>query len=155
MNINMKINLKQSAILFAGITAAFLSSCSKDKPLIPEEPVVPAKGIYILNEGIMNVPGSSSLSYLDLETSELTSNIFSKNNPDKAMGNGATDMDVYGNLLFITATESKTVQILNASTAKVVATVSVEQPRFIAFHSGKAFITSYANKVVVIDTISK
>lgn len=150
----MNINLKQSLIATVGIAVIFLSSCSKDKHVTPEEPVIPAKGVYILNEGSMG-SDNSSLSYLDFGTNKVTTNIFSANNKDQTLGAGASDMDIYGSLLFIAVTESDKVEILDASTAKVIKKVDVTEPRYIAFHSGKAFITTYGNKVVVIDTLTK
>ena len=150
----MNINLKQSLIATVGIAVIFLSSCSKDKHVAPEEPVVPLKGVFILNEGSMN-NNNSSLSYVGSETNKVTTDIFSANNKDQTLGAGASDMDIYGNLLFIAVTESNKVEILDASTARVIKKVVVNQPRFIAFHSGKAFITTYENKVVVIDTLTK
>lgn len=150
----MKNNLKQIFFTVFALVVIFLSSCSKDKPLTPEEEVAPVKGVYILNEGDFMTPESSSLSYLDFSTDKLTKNIFSANNNNLSLGNGLVDMDIYGNLLFITATESNKVEVLNASTAKVVKTIQVKKPRFIAFYKGKAFITTYEDKVVVIDTLT-
>jgi len=150
----MKINLKQYLIATVAIATIFLSSCSKDKPVTPEEEVVPVKGVFVLNEGSMGAD-NSSLSALDFTTNTLTANIFAVNNKDHSLGSGVADMDVYGSLLFITATESNKIEILNASNAKVIKTITVEKPRFVAFHSGKAFVTSYTNKVIVIDTLTK
>src|SRR5690606_3932617 len=149
----MKTNLQSLAAAIA-LAVIFLSSCSKDKPATPDEPVIPVKGVYIMNEGSFTTPGSSSLSFLDFTTKEVTKDIFSANNKDHSLGNGLADMDIYGSLLFITATESNKVEILNASTAQVLKTITVEKPRFIAFYKGKAFITTYLNKVVVIDTLT-
>lgn len=151
----MKINLKQTLIIGIGVVAIFLSACSKDESGSPEEPIIPIKGLYILNEGSFMTPGSSSLSYLDFTTDEVAKNIFSTNNKNHSLGNGLADMDVYGSLLFITATESNKIEVLNASTAKVLKTITVDKPRFIAFYNGKAFVTTYSNKVVVIDTLNK
>src|SRR5690554_771242 len=110
----MKTGLKQFFIAASGAAIMFLSACSKDKPITPEEPVVPHKGVYILNEGSYTAD-NSSLSYLEFATSKITANIFGQNNPTLSLGSGVADMDVYGNLLFITATESNKVEILDAS----------------------------------------
>src|SRR5690606_32763660 len=67
----------------------------------------------------------------------------------------ASDMDMYGSLLYVVVNESNKIEILNASTAKIVKTIDIDQPRYIAFHSGKAFITSYTDHVFVLDTLSK
>jgi len=150
----MKINLKQYLLATFAVAAISLSSCSKDKPVTPEEEVVPVKGVFVLNEGSMGA-NNSSISYLDFTTEELTKDIFSVNNEGQLLGSGVSDMDVYGSLLFVIATESNKVEILNASNAKVLKTITVEKPRFVAFHSGKAFVTSYTNKVIVIDTLTK
>lgn len=150
----MKNNLKQTFFTAIALVAIFLSSCSKDKPITPEDEIRPIKGVYILNEGDFRTSGTSTLSYLDFSTDKLTKNIFSANNPNLTLGAGLADMDIYGDLLFITETVSDRIRILKASTAKVVKEIEVAQPRYIAFYKGKAFITTYKNKVVVIDTLT-
>jgi YVTN family beta-propeller protein len=155
----MKINLKNPLIATFGLLSVFLIACSKDNPITPEEKPDPVSGIYVLNEGNFQA-NNASVSYIDFLTNKVTLDIYGPANssdPNKPLALGAvgSDMDIYGSLLYVVVNESNKVEILDASTAKIVKTITVPQPRFIAFHSGKAFITSYTNKVFVLDTISK
>src|SRR5690606_2494583 len=124
-----KANLTQC--LFAALAAITISmsACSKDKPVTPEEEFRAHKGVYILNEGSVG-SNNSSLSYLDFATNKLTVDAFSQANHSSTLGDGASDMGIYGNLIFISVTESDKVELLNATTAKIIKTVNIKQPRF-------------------------
>lgn len=155
----MKINFKNSLLTAFGLLSVFLVSCSKDKPFTPEEQLDPISGVYVLNQGDFQA-NNASLSYIDFLTNKVTVDIYGPANssdPNKPLALGAlgSDMGIYGSLLYVVVNESNKIEILNASTAKIVKTITIDQPRYIAFHSGKAFITSYTNKVFVLDTISK
>jgi len=155
----MKINFKNHLLAAFVLFSAFLASCSKDKPVTPEEQIDPISGVYVLNEGNFNA-NNASISYIDFLTNKVSLDIYGTANssdPTKPLALGAlgSDMDIYGSLLYVVVNESNKVEILNASNAKIVKTITIEQPRYIAFHSGRAFITSYTNKVFVLDTLSK
>jgi len=155
----MKINFKISRLATFMLLSAFLASCSKDKPFTPEEQLDPISGVYVLNEGDFRA-NNASLSYIDFLTENITLDIYGTANSSdptkpKALGDLANDMGIYGSLLYVVVNESNKIEILNASNAKIVKTINVDQPRSIAFHSGKAFITSYKNNVFVLDTLSK
>lgn len=150
----MKNSLHQSFLFFIGVFAAFATSCSDKDPVIADEPVAPSAGMYVLNEGSFNVAGSSSLSYIDFETNEVTPNIFQTNNSTAELGADPVDMGQYGSLMFITATGSNKVLVLDAASAKQIKAINIEKPRYMAFHSGKVFVTSYTNQVFVIDTLT-
>lgn len=150
----MKNTLQQSFIALTCIFTAILTSCSDKDPIIADEPIKPSAGMYVLNEGDFQLSGTSSISYLDFETKEVTKNIFQANNQTAELGSAPTDMDQYGSLLFVTVTGSNKMVVLDAATAKQIKVINIEQPRFLAFHSGKVFVTSYTNKVMVIDTLT-
>ncbi|TCK80695.1 YncE family protein [Albibacterium bauzanense] len=155
----MKINFNISRLAAFVLLSAFLTSCSKDKPFTPDEQSDPISGVYVLNEGDFQA-NNASLSYIDFLTGNITLDIYGTANSSdptkpKALGDIANDMGIYGSLLYVVVNESNKIEILNASNAKIVKTINVDQPRNIAFHSGKAFITSYKNDVFVLDTLSK
>lgn len=139
-------------------SALFLSvllfvSCSKDRDPVPEGRVDGRKGVFVLNQGASE-KNNASLSFIDLTTNQVTGDLFSDVN-GYALGDVANDMKVYGSLLFVLVDQSNKVDILDAETAEVIKTLPITSPRQVAFHSGKAFITSLTNKVFVLDTLSK
>lgn len=150
----MKNTLQKFLTPFAFAFAAFLASCSDKDPIIADEPVKPSEGMYVLNEGRFMVDKSSSISYIDFETKEVTKNIFQANNSTADLGSDPNDMGQYGSLLFVSVTSSNKVLVLDAATAKQIKAINIEQPRFMAFHDGKVFVTSYTNKVFAIDTLT-
>jgi len=150
----MKNTLQKFSIAFAVVFAAFLASCSDKDPIIADEPVKPSEGMYVLNEGGFMADKSSAISYIDFETKEVTKNIFQANNSTADLGSDPVDMGQYGSLLFVSVTSSNKVIVLDAATAKQLKAINIEQPRFMAFHDGKVFVTSYTNNVFVIDTLT-
>lgn len=155
----MKINFKNPLLASFVLLSVILASCSKDNSLTPEEQPDPVSGVYVLNEGDF-MANNASLSYIDFLTDKVTVDMYGPANssdPNKPLALGAvgSDLGIYGSLLYVVVNESNKVEILNASTAKIVKTIDIDQPRYIAFHSGKAFITSYTDHVFVLDTLSK
>lgn len=150
----MKKTLQHTLIALLCVSMAFITACSDKDPIIVDDPVQPSTGLYVLNEGAFQTSGSSSISYIDLETKEVTKNIFQTNNPTASLGSAPADMDQYGSQLFVTVTGSDKVVVIDAETAKQVKVIDVDQPRYMAFYGGKVFVTSYTNNVVVIDTLT-
>lgn len=150
----MKNSLHQSFLFFICVFASFATSCSDKDPIIAEEPVVPSNGMYVLNEGAFRTAGTSSLSYIDIESKEVTADIFQANNATAELGADPADMGQYGSFLFISVTGSDKVVVLDAASAKQIKVINIEQPRYLAFHSGKVFVSSYTNQVFVIDTLT-
>lgn len=140
---------------YALIAVSLLSitSCKKDTPAAPEKPQTAVSGVYILNEGDWT-GDNASLSYFDLETNEMKNDVFYEVNSETVLGELANDMGIYGSKLFITVTGSNKVEILNATNGKILKTVNIEEPRYIAFYGKYAFISSYTNQVFVVDTAS-
>lgn len=150
----MRITLHQTLLVFIGLSVAFTTACSDKDPIVADEPVMPSDGMYVLNEGAFRTAGTSSLSYIDFGSKEVTANIFQANNATAELGSDPVDMGQYGSLLFISATGSDKVVVLDAASAKQIKTINIEKPRYLAFHGGKVFVSSYTNQVFVIDTLT-
>lgn len=150
----MRNTLQSTLLALLGVSAIFMASCSDKDPIIADEPVVPSTGMYVLNEGLFRTAGTSSLSYIDFETKEVTPNIFQANNTTAELGADPADMGQYGSLLFVSATSSDKVLVIDAASAKQIKVIDIEQPRYLAFHSGKVFVGSYTNQVFVVDTLT-
>jgi YVTN family beta-propeller protein len=157
-------------ISVAGVT--LLASCQK-KMVMPtnNHPKIDSlgNGIFILNQGSgygSNIQYNSSLTFYNQSTKALVADQFSVAN---AMGIGAigNDMAIYGSKMYIVATISSVVDIVDPKTARLIKQDSLlinnyvvgpplywdrREPRNIAFYKGNALISCYDGTVAVMDT---
>lgn len=134
-----------------------VSSCKKEKP----QPVAPdslSNGIMVLNEGLFQ-QNNSSISWIDLNTGEVTADLFMNAN-GRLLGDTGNDMKLYGGKIYIVVNNSNTIEVLSRVTGKSIKQISMisggngKQPRSIAFYQGRAYITCYDGYVDVLDTAS-
>ena len=136
-----------------------LSACSKDD-VVPGAPqTAPAKGLYVLSEGLYG-QNNTKLGLYSITGAAYTSDFFVQQNPTLPLGLGDTgnDMIIYGGKLYIVMNVTSNVTVLNASTGKLLDTISfkngnvAKEPRFAIGTRGKVFVTAYDGTVSVIDT---
>ncbi|MGN0229166.1 MAG: YncE family protein [Muribaculaceae bacterium] len=137
--------------------AMALPSCREDDVIfIPEEVQVSnpefseVGGFYLLNEGNMG-SNKCTLDYYDLSTGVYTRNIYGNANPNvpKELGDVGNDLAVYGSRLYAVINCSNKVEVMDKSSAKRIGQIEVPNCRYIAFHKGYAYVTSYAGPVVI------
>lgn len=135
--------------LLLSMMAFFLTSCSDDdsekttsKPVIC--PTAEISGMYIMCEGSWG-GNNAAVDFFDFQTSEYTHNIFKKNNPDiiKGLGDTASDMQAYGNLLWIVINGSNKVEVVDLETCKRIAMIDIPNCRYVTFHNKYAYVSSY------------
>ncbi len=153
-------SIQLKSTLFMLVLAAAFSSCRKDKDNTPEAPdTTPVrKGLYILNEGLIN-DNNSSLAYYDYDTKVIVPNqFFAVNN--RGLGDTGNDIEVYGFKMYVVMDASNTVEVVNARTAKSIKQIPFvngtagRRPRHVVFNKNKAYVSSYDGTVAVIDTAS-
>ena len=107
-------------------------------------------GFYLLNEGNMG-SNKSTLDYYDCTTGVYTRNIYGNANPDvpKEMGDVGNDIAIYGNRLYAVINCSNKVEVMNVATAKRIGQIDIPNCRYIKFHKGYAYVTSYAGPVEI------
>lgn len=134
------------------------SSCNKRKNennLYVEEL---KNGYLVLNEGLFNL-NNASLSWVNPSDGVVNSSIF-ENKTGRQLGDTGNDMIRYGNKLYIVVNVSSTVEILDATSLKSLAQLSMisggiaKQPRNCLATNGKVYISCFDGYVDVIDTIS-
>lgn len=132
-------------------------SCRKDDIIfIPESLKVSTPeftsvtGFYLLNEGNMG-SNKSTLDYYDCTTGVYTRNIYANANPDvpKEMGDVGNDIAIYGNRLYAVINCSNKVEVMDVSTTRRIGQIDIPNCRYIKFHDGYAYVTSYAGPVVI------
>lgn len=141
--------------ILLAVLAVALSGCrNEDIVFIPEE--VPTTqpeytdvdGFYLLCEGNIN-SNKASLDWFDARTGKYNRNIFPKANPYevKEMGDVGNDLGIYGSKLYVVVNISNKVLVLDKRTAKKLGQIDIPNCRFVKFHKGYAYITSYAGPV--------
>ena len=142
------------SIIFICLLA--LIACKKKKTnegAIPDEL---KNGLLVLNEGLFQ-HNNSSLSWVNL-ADESINNTFFEQKTNRGLGDTGNDMGRYGGKIYIVVNVSSTVEVLHATTGKSIRQISMfngstaKQPRSIAFHGNKAFITCFDGYVDVLDT---
>lgn len=162
--------LKLNYIITTLAMLMMLESCHKDNPT-PKADAAPANrdGLYILNQGSgvgSSIGYNSTLTYYNYATKMLIPDQYSVANGTRigAIGN---DVEIYGSKMYIVATISSVVDIVDPKTSKLIKQDSLitsnyvvqpplyshlKEPRNIAFYKGDAFITCYDGTVAVLDT---
>lgn len=106
------------------------------------------QGFYLLNEGNMG-SNKSTLDYYDYTTGEYQRNIYAYANPAvvKELGDVGNDIKIYGNKLYAVINCSNKIDVMDKHTAKKLGQIEIPNCRYIRFHKGYAYVTSYAGPV--------
>ncbi len=141
---------------FALLTA--IHSCRDDVEMILSEDIAVGnpeiikgyKGFYLLNEGNMG-SNKATLDYYNFSTGIYTRNIYAERNPHvpKEMGDVGNDIGIYNGKLWAVINVSNKIEVMDAETAVRLGQIEVPNCRFIKFHQGFAYVTSYAGPVVI------
>lgn len=137
--------------------AASMTACRDEEVIFIPETVPVAdpvfsdiSGFYLLNEGNMG-SNKATLDYFDYATGEYRRNIFADVNPDvpKEMGDVGNDLQIYGSRMYAVINCSNKIEVMEAATARRIGQVDIPNVRYIAFHEGYAYATSYAGPVQI------
>ncbi len=149
------------AAVFAGICV--VPSCEEDDLVVPPDVVdiTTTTGFYLLNEGAWG-GNNASLDYMDYAEGKYKRNIYADINPEivKELGDVGNDLQIYGGKLYAIIASSGLVEIMDITTAKHIAEISVPNCRSIVFYNGKGYVSSWGENmenpgyVVEFDTIN-
>ncbi|WP_294819870.1 DUF5074 domain-containing protein [uncultured Flavobacterium sp.] len=133
----MKKNYFTKNLFFFAIGLASLQAFAQDL----------TNGIFILNEGTAG-SGNASVSFLEPEMPNAFSDIYTLANPEaEPLGDVAQSLSFQGDRAYIALNMSNTVKVVNRTTFAHIATISegLENPRYIAFHGDKGYITNWGS----------
>ncbi len=153
----MKV-VKQFFIFFLSLQLA-LTGCRDDELVVPTEyDIIPEKaapgtairGLYLVNEGNMG-SNKCSIDYLDYFTGLYARNIYAERNPDvvKELGDVGNDIAIYGSKLYVVVNCSHKVEVLDARSGRRIGQVDIPNCRYIRFHRGNAYVSSYVGPVLI------
>lgn len=146
--------------LIGGVGGGLLS-CRTDDPIIyattyetGAEAVTSGSttGMYVLCEGNMG-SNKCTLDFLDLTTAQYHRNIYSAQNPTtvKELGDVGNDIKIYGSRLWMVINCSNKVEVATARDARRIGQVDIPNCRYLAFHKGFAYVSSFAGPVMSDD----
>ena len=146
------IKINHFTILLLSVS---LLACRKDASPVKEEtavlkadPASVAKGLYLVNEGNMNM-NKASLDYLDFRAGIYRRNIYGQVNPEvvKGLGDVANDIAIYGSKLYVVVNVSNKVEVMDVKTGRRISQIDILNCRYITFHKGKAYVSAYLGQV--------
>lgn len=130
-------------------------SCRKDDDVVMptiqetnEKVITEICGMYVLCEGNMGA-NKATLDYLDLHSGQYLQNIFPSRNPNKVkeLGDVGNDCKIYGSRLWLVINCSNKVEVCTSDSAHTLGQVNVPNCRYLAFHDGYAYVSSFVGKV--------
>ena len=139
------------------LVAAALAGCREDEVVVQAEyepiPDAPAadtdiRGFYLVNEGNMG-SNKCTLDYYDYLTGVYARNIYAERNPNvvKELGDVGNDIGIYGSKLYVVVNCSHKVEVLDARSGVRIGQVDIPNCRYVRFHRGKAYVSSYVGPV--------
>lgn len=144
-------------LIYVVVVAILLTACRHDDEIfIPESLNVSIPeftsitGFYLLNEGNMG-SNKSTLDYYDFTTGVYTRNMYGNSNPDvpKELGDVGNDIAIYGNRLYAVINCSNKVEVMDVASTRRIGQIEIPNCRYIKFHDGYAYVTSYAGPVEI------
>lgn len=143
--------MKLHKLILTAIAGSLLFvSCSDD-----DNKDVPSgaydNGVLVLNQGKF-LGGNSSVSYLS-DAMTVENNIYATVNSGALLGDTGQDIGLNGDLAYIVLNVSNKIEIVNRYTFAKVGTIAtgLTNPRYIAFESGKAYVTCWGDGTVATD----
>ena len=142
-------------ILTFALTVLLLSACREDEPVIQAEGTLVGgcgsgdiAGLYLLNQGNMG-SNKASLDYYEYSSGMYWRNIYPSRNPGvvQELGDVGNDLKIYHDRLYAVINCSNLVEVMDAASARHIATLSIPNCRYIAFDGDYAYVTSYAGPV--------
>lgn len=135
------------------------AGCREDELVVPTEydiiPEWPAagtgiRGFYLVNEGNMG-SNKCTLDYFDYFTGLYARNLYAEKNPNvvKELGDVGNDIGIYGSKLYVVVNCSHKVEVLDARSGVRLGQVDIPNCRYVRFHRGHAYVSSYVGPVLI------
>ena len=151
------IYIALSSLGALAMTTTLLIACREDEVVVPTEydlipdhmlPGQQVSGMYLVNEGNMG-SNKCTLDYVDFVQGYYVRNLYAERNPNviKELGDVGNDIQIYGSRLYVVVNCSNKIEVLDARTARRIGQVNIPNVRYVRFHKGYAYATSYVGPV--------
>lgn len=135
------------------------TGCREDELVVPTEYDIIAdqpaedtriRGFYLVNEGNMG-SNKCTLDYYDYFTGLYARNIYAERNPEvvKELGDVGNDIGIYGSRLYVVVNCSHKVEVMDARTGRRLGQIDIPNCRYVRFHRGRAYVSSYVGPVLI------
>ncbi len=134
------------------------TSCREDELVVPTEydivgdeaPGSSVRGFYLVNEGNMG-SNKCTLDYYDYMTGLYARNFYAERNPSviKELGDVGNDIGIYGSKLYVVVNCSHKVEVMDANSGIRIGQIDIPNCRYVRFHRGKAYLSSYVGPVMI------
>ncbi|MFP9113236.1 YncE family protein [Flavobacterium sp. RHBU_3] len=135
--------MKLNKLLLTAIAGSlFFVSCSDDDNNNDAPQGTYDNGVFILNQGGF-LAGNASVSFNS--DALLSTDVYGSNNPGLTLGDTGQDIGLEGDYAYIVVNYSNKIEVVNRYSFQHVATIEdgLENPRYIAFEGGKAYVTNW------------
>ena len=149
---------RRMAVCLIAALLLSLTACREDELVVPteydiigdENPGSAIRGLYLVNEGNMG-SNKCSLDYYDYRTGLYARNFYSERNPNviKELGDVGNDIGIYGSKLYVVVNCSHKVEVMDAHSGVRIGQIDIPNCRYIRFHRGKAYVSSYVGPVLI------
>lgn len=137
-----------SRFLFIGLVVLGFTACEKEEDNSNNNVTVEHQGALVLNEGDFTA-NNAAISALDITNGDIDNHWFENAN-NYGLGKQAQDMILYNNKVYVTVTESNTLEAIDPTTRRSTQkSMGTLKPRSIAADGGKLYITCYTPPCVV------
>ncbi|MDE6509489.1 MAG: YncE family protein [Muribaculaceae bacterium] len=152
--------LRKALLLFFVLSLLMVAtSCREDELVVPTEydiiperpdPSSSIRGFYLVNEGNMG-SNKCTLDYFDYMTGLYARNFYAERNPSviKELGDVGNDIGIYGSKLYVVVNCSHKVEVMDARSGVRLGQIDIPNCRYIRFHRGKAYVSSYVGPVLI------
>ena len=134
------------------------TSCRDDELVVPTEYDIigdenrdgTVRGFYLVNEGNMG-SNKCTLDFYDYHTGLYSRNFYAEKNTNvvKELGDVGNDIGIYGSKLYVVVNCSHKVEVLDAHSGIRIGQVDIPNCRYVRFHRGKAYVSSYVGPVLI------
>ena len=136
---------------------AFTACSDDDGPKIPEGPIAPVNGAYVINTGNSGA-NNGTIQWYDRDQKTVSADLFAAAN-GAGIGD-AQDLCIYGSKIYITCTNSAKIEVVNRADFTRIQTLKLSNgeqsisPRYMTATGGNVYFTAYDGTVSRLDTTS-
>ena len=136
---------------------AFTACSNDDGPKIPEGPIAPVNGAYVINTGNSGAH-NGTIQWYDRDQKTVSADLFAAAN-GAGIGD-AQDLCIYGSKIYITCTNSAKIEVVNRADFTRIQTLKLSNgeqsisPRYMTATGGNVYFTAYDGTVSRLDTTS-